>query len=73
MEHSQETIEKATQITKEGRSTPYISDSLGVPYNTIKTGGRSYYPVVRHLYELKEKARRLISKAITSYKSHLCL
>ena len=62
MEHTQETIEKAIQLAKEGRSTPYISDSLGIPYNTIKAWVRGYYPVVRHSEEIKEKARKLISQ-----------
>jgi hypothetical protein len=59
MEHTQKEIEKAIQMAKVGRSTPYISDSLAVPYNTVKAWVRGYYPIVRHPDELKEKARKL--------------
>lgn len=62
MEHTQETIEKAIELAKSGKSAPYISDSLGVPYNTVKAWVKGYYPIVRHPDELKEKARKLISQ-----------
>jgi transposase len=62
MEHAQETIEKAIRMAKAGKSTPYISDSLGIPYNTVKAWVRGYYPIVRHPDEIKEKARKLISQ-----------
>jgi hypothetical protein len=59
MEHKQKDIETAIQMARDGKSTPYISDSLGIPYNTIKAWVRGYYPIIRHPDELKEKARKL--------------
>ena len=56
MKYPKETIEKAKQMAKDGKSIPEISEELGVLYNTIRVWVRGYCKTNKHLQETIDKA-----------------
>ena len=56
MKHPKETIEKARQMAKEGKSIPEISEELRVLYNTIRVWVRGYCKTNKHPQETIDKA-----------------
>jgi transposase len=56
MKYPKETIEKAKQMAKDGKSIPEISEELGVLYNTIRVWVRGYCKTNKHPQETIDKA-----------------